>query len=203
VSTPDAGKPGPSDPSRLPYRASKGTASLPPISSNQVVARSYHRAVEFVKREDDRRLTQREYLDTTFGANPATGKPYNPRTLRKWLTGERRADKPVARAARGGGTFNVSFSDRTGQVYSANVDNTLGSSRLDIYTPKRQADFKRTAKKAVAEKFVTPAGEPQPPPKPGETPKRLRSTRGLKAIGMRPVSHARQTVILNRGRKLS
>lgn len=189
---------------------------MPPISSNQVVSRSYHRAVAFVKREDDRRLTQREYLDATFGVNPRTGKRYNERTLRKWLTGERRVDKPVARAKLGGGTFNVSFAgrelDAKGKpvhVYSVNVDNTYGASRLDIFTPKRRAEFNRTAKKALDERITTPTGIPVEP-KPGEiiaigAPpyKKLKSTTGLKPLGTRHRFYARKTVILDRGAKVA
>lgn len=170
-----------------------------PIPSNALLRQSYTKAVSFVKRKDARHLTQREYLDATFGVNPKTGKPYNDRTLRKWLRGERSADAPVARAVRGGGTFNVAFQDKKGQVFSANVANTIGASRLDLYTPTRQADFNRTAKESLTQRFVTPAGEPQPPPRPGESPKRLHSTRGLKPMRIRPVKRARTVAILDRG----
>ena len=174
-------------------------------SSNTLVRQSYHRAVAFVKRQDDRHLTQREYLDATFGVNPRTGKAYNERTLRKWLTGERKADKPVAKAQRGGGTFNVSFQDTKGQVFSANVANTFETSRLDLYTPQRQADFKRTAKKSLEERFVTREGAPQPLPRPGETPhyKRLKSTRNLKPLAIRPVNARKQVAILERKKRLA
>ena len=174
---------------------------MPTSRSNQRIRQSYTRAREYVKRSQDRRLTQREFLDTVFGNNPKTGKPYNDRTLRKWLKNERNADIPVARAERGGGTFNVAFNDPNGKIYSVNIDNTLGSSRLDIYTPTRQNDFKRTAKKALEERYVTPVGQPPSLPKPGESPTRLKTTRRLKPIGIKPVRHAKRTVILRKHTK--
>ena len=58
-----------------------------PKSANDLVRTSYNAARSFVKRDERRELTQREYLDTTFGLNPRTGKPYNDR---KHQTLERR-----------------------------------------------------------------------------------------------------------------
>lgn len=172
-------------------------------SSNALLRQSYTRAVEFVKGSEQRHLTQREYLDWTLGNNPKTGKPYNERTLRKWLGGERKADKAVARAQQGGGTVNVRFEDRKGQVFSVNVGNTEGASRLDILTPKRQADLRRTAKKALKEKYVRPEGAPQPPSKPGDTPKKLKSTHGLRTLPPHLVRHAHADVaILERKKRI-
>jgi hypothetical protein len=147
---------------------------MPPISPNQLLARSYHRAVEVVKREDGRHLSQREYLDTTFGVNPATGKPYNERTLRKWVAGERKADKVVSRAKAGVGTLTqtVIIPGEHEQFRRVNIEVPIGRNRLDLFTPKGIQDRKRVAREVITEQNATPKGKWEY--------ERITSTRGMK-----------------------
>jgi hypothetical protein len=159
---------------------------MPPLSSSQLLARSYHRAVEVVKRVDDRRLTQREYLDATFGVNPATGKPYNERTLRKWISGERKADRVVARAKAGGGTLTQTVELPDGQYRRVNIAVPMNRNRLDLFTQKGIRDRKRVSREVIQKQDITKNYE------------KVATTRGMKLGKAFEPKHPRQVEILSR-----
>lgn len=128
-----------------------------PRSANDLLRQSYSAARSFVKRDEQRELTQREYLDTVFGLNPRTGKPYNERTLRKWLSGERKADTVVARAKAGGGTIQQTYTvviDKERRTFSQDIAIPVERNRLELFTPKGRRDIRRAVKEAVSDKAI-------------------------------------------------
>lgn len=165
-------------------------------SPAQFLRTRYQQARTVVRKEEQRELTQREFLDVAIGNNPRTGKPYNTRTLRKWLGGERKADRVIERAQAGGGIIQQSVVDETGNRYSVTVANPVGRSRLDLYTPTRRRDIKRAVKQHADERIAQAA-------QPGGTPapdywKRIGKRPRL--AGARSVKQAKQITII-RARK--
>jgi len=181
---------------------------MPAVISNQLVRRSYHAALRFVKRDEGRSLTQREYLDVTFGLNPRTGRPYNERTLRKWLTGERRADRPVRRAQRGGGTITQTVelppapSQRDPQIRSVSIAIPEGRNRLTLFGPKGRADRARVVRTTLQEQIAAPPPAVAPP---GvvEKYRRITSVRGMKLSVARAPRAPQRYQILTRKKRVS
>lgn len=175
------------------------------LSSNALVRKSYHAAVRFVKRDEDRALTQREYLDVTFGLNPQTGKPYNERTLRKWLTGERRADRPVARARAGGGTITQTVILPGDQVRSVGIAIPQGRNRLNLFAPKGREDRARVVRETLREQIAAPVVPVPPgaPPVVTEKYRRITSVRGMKMGKARAPLHPQKIEILTRRRRVA
>lgn len=132
-------------------------------SPNSLLRQRYLNARALVSKEEKRQLTQQEFLDTAIGNNPRTGKPYNARTLRKWLGNERSAKQAVARASEGGGLIQQNVTDETGSRYSITLANPVGRSRLDLYTPTRRADIRRAVKEHARARIAQPVAPGQAP----------------------------------------
>ena len=162
-----------------------------------------------VKRDEGRRLTQREFLDVAFGNNPKTGKPYNPRTLRKWLSGERNAQLAVEHSKRDTFSFQqrVQIGDET---YAPTLTKPSGRSGLDLFTSSGRKRIRRAAKERLqdrAEKNLetgttAPVTKVHKNRKTGqvtiETYRPVTSTRGLKLARARAVSKGRAGTIITR-----
>src|SRR4051812_18412147 len=82
-------------------------------------------------------LTQEQFAARYIGNNPRTHKPYNARTLRKWMSGEiKRTTTPIAQIHRGGGYFQQHFTDKEGNDYSVILANTYDSPRNSLFSPE-------------------------------------------------------------------
>lgn len=159
---------------------------------NELLRSRYEQARSVVLREEKRHLTQQEFLNVAVGNNPRTGKPYNSRTLRKWLGNERSASRAVDTANRGGGLIQQTIEDEKGNRYSVTIANPEGRSRLDLYTPKRRTDI-RNAVKEHAEKRIATSTQPGGTPAPTYWRKIGRRPR---LAGARAVRHAKDETIL-------
>lgn len=150
-----------------------------------------------VARDEGRNLTQREFLDVAFGNNPKTGKPYNTRTLRKWLKGERDATKAVQHSTRD--TYSFQQAVKVGdQEYGPVLTKPSGASGLDLFTPGGRKRLRRAAKERLNQRITDTAGKPPSKGMPEEY-RPIRSTRGLKVQRARVVSHTRRpSVIITR-----
>lgn len=162
---------------------------------NALIRQKFQQARAVIRKEEQRELTQREFLDVAFGTNPRTGKPYNTRTLRKWLGNERRADNAVTRAEQGGGIIQQVVEDDKGNRYSVTVANPVNRSRLDLYTPTRRADIKRAVKEAAQQRLQdetnTPAGAT-------DSSRALARARSLRLAGARNVKSAKHVTIIRK-----
>lgn len=161
-------------------------------SPNEQVRKAYFQDRPRAAKSEHRSITQREFLDVAFGNNPRTGKPYNTRTLRKWLANERDATRAVEHSQRDTYSFQqyVKF-DRTSKQPESSVTLVKPSNRsgLDLFTPSGRRRIQRTTRAQLTEKA-----------KKGDSP-RLRdrkSTRGLRMMNARAVSHARTGTIITR-----
>lgn len=162
-----------------------------------------------VKRDEGRQLTQREFLDVAFGNNPRTGKPYNPRTLRKWLKGERNASAAVEHSTRDTFSFQqrVQIGDET---YAPTLTKPSGRSGLDLFTPSGRKRIRRAAKerlqdradKNLEEGKTAPITKAHKDRKTGQTTieiyRPVTNTRGLKLARARAVSKGRAGTIITR-----
>lgn len=165
-------------------------------SPNALIRQRYETGRTVVKRDEGRNLTQREFLDVAFGNNPRTGKPYNERTLRKWLAGERNASKAVEYST----SKTYSFQQRVrveDQEYGPVLTKPSGASGLDLFTPGGRKRIRRAAKERLNARI-------------GETPSKLmpkeyrpvHTTRGLKVEKARVVGRTkRPSVIITRKRR--
>lgn len=103
--------------------------------------------MRIIPRDEGRRLTQREFLDVGVGLNPRTGKPYNTRTLRKWLTGERDASRAIEHSLR-----ENTFQQRVkvgNDVYAPTLVKPKGRSGLDLFTPSGRKRIRAAARERL------------------------------------------------------
>jgi len=175
---------------------------MPSLSPNAKVRKAWEIAQRVVRREEDRRLTQQEFLDVSFGVNPRTDKPFNPRTLRKWLGNERNASKAVQHSVRDTYSFQqrVTINDHD---FAPTLTKPSGTSGLDLWTPTRRANVKQAARRRL-ETIIEQRdleGKPlpsEPPVDMTDTDRYLRSTRGMRLKKARAVSKKRAGVIIER-----
>lgn len=169
---------------------------------NALIRQRYQQARAIVRRDEDRELTQREFLDVAFGRNPRTDKPYNTRTLRKWLGNERNASKAVEHSVRDTWSFqqHVGIGDHD---FAPTLTKPSGASGLDLFTPSGRKRVKTAARERLQERIEqTETAREQRPEKPPEdmtdTDRYLRTTRGLRMRKARAVSKKRAGVIIER-----
>lgn len=167
-------------------------------SPNAVIRQKYQQARAVIRREERRELTQREFLDVAFGDNPRTGKPYNTRTLRKWLSNERRADAAVAHSESGGGIIQQTVVDDKGNRYSVTVANPVNRSRLDLYTPTRRADIKRAVKQGARERFQEQQEGLRGEVAPTDSTRQLARAQRLRLAGARNVKSAKHITVIRK-----
>lgn len=180
---------------------------MPQRSPNALIRQRWQQARSVVKSEEQRELTQQEFLDVAFGNNPRTGKPYNPRTLRKWLGGERDATAAVEHSKRDTWSFQqrVQIGD---DQYAPTLTKPSGAPGYDLFTPtgrKRVTKAARTRLNERVEQTQTLPDEIKRTHinrKTGETVtetyRPIRSTRGMKVKKARAVSKKRAGVIITR-----
>lgn len=159
---------------------------------NSAIRSAYRNARAVIAREEKRELTQREFLDVAVGNNPRTGKPYNTRTLRKWLADERRADRAVARAEQGGGIIQQVVEDEQGNRYSVTVANPVGQSRLKMFTRARRRDITRAVKRGASERYL----EDEKANALTDSERQLRRAKSLKLAGARSVKKAKHVTVI-------
>jgi len=166
-------------------------------SPNALIKQRYETGRAVIQREEGRELTQREFLDVAFGNNPRTDKPYNTRTLRKWLNGERNASKAVEHSTRD--TYSFQQRVRVGdQDYGPVLTKPSGRSGLDLFTPGGRKRVRRAAKERLEQRINDTRGKPVAPGTPVEY-RPVTTTRGLKVQRARAVSHTRRpSVIITR-----
>lgn len=117
-------------------------------SPNALIRQRYRTGQRVVARDEGRALTQREFLDVAFGNNPRTGKPYNTRTLRKWLNGERDATKAVQQSK--SRTYTITQNVKLGDRYeSTNLVKPSNRSGLDLFTPAGRKRVRRTTRAGI------------------------------------------------------
>lgn len=167
-------------------------------SPNALIRQRYQQARAVIRREETRELTQREFLDVAFGNNPKTGKPYNTRTLRKWLGDERRADAAVTHSEQGGGIIQQTVIDDKGNRYSVTVANPVNRSRLDLYTPTRRADIKRAVKQGARERFQQESSTAQGAT---DSERQLARAQRLRLAGARNVKSAKHVTVIRKRTK--
>lgn len=157
-------------------------------SPNRLIQQRYGEGKRVIRESEGRELTQREFLDVAFGVNPKTGKPYNTRTLRKWLKGERDASQAVEHSKRD--TYSFQQRVRIGdQEFAPNLTKPSRVSGLDLFTPAGRKRIKRAATARMNKRIDDNADSVQ----------KLRSTRGLKLRTGRAVAHTkRPSVIITR-----
>lgn len=179
---------------------------MPKLSKNALVRRRWQEAQAVVRSEEQRSLTQQEFLDVAFGVNPRTGKPYNPRTLRKWMSGERSADRAVERSKSATHSFQQ-FVEIDGNVYAPTLTKPSGHSGLDLWTKTGRKQVRKAARKRMEERVEQTQNLPdtvtrEHKNKDGtttiETYRPARSTRGLKTRKARAVGKQRAGVIITR-----
>lgn len=155
---------------------------------NALIRQRYGEGKRVVRASEGRELTQREFLDVAFGMNPKTGKPYNTRTLRKWLKGERDASQAVEHSTRDTYSFQQRVNIK-GQEFAPNLTKPSRVSGLDLFTQTGRQRVKRAATARMNKRLEDQADSVQ----------KLRSTRGLKLSKARAVSHTkRPSVIITR-----
>lgn len=182
---------------------------MPSRSPNSKVRAAWQQAQSVVKRDEQRELTQQEFLDVSFGNNPRTGKPYNPRTLRKWLKGERNAQQAVRHSESDSWSFQQ-FVSVDEQDYGVTLTKPANRSGLELWRPTRRADIKRAARSRLSERAEQNiiADRPRVETKVHkdrntgqttiETYRPVRNTRGLKLQKARAVRKERAGVIITR-----
>lgn len=169
--------------------------------ANRLVQQRWREGRNVVKRDEGRRLTQREFLDVAFGNNPKTGKPYNPRTLRKWLSGERNATAAVQHSKRDTYSFQqrVQIGDDT---YAPTLIKPSGRSGLDLFKPSGRKRIRRAAKARLDELVFETRRTERAYRRTGrgerEQYRPVRSTRGMKLSSARAVHRARTGTIITR-----
>lgn len=182
---------------------------MPSLSPNAAVRKAWQQAQSVVARDESRRVTQQEFLDVSFGVNPRTGKPYNPRTLRKWLGNERNAQQAVQHSERDTYSFQqfVSVGD---QDYGVTLTKPSNRSGLDLWKPRRRKDIRRAARSRLTERAIQNEAAQRPERETRvhkdratgdttiETYRPVRSTRGLKLKKARAVRKERAGVIITR-----
>ncbi len=170
-------------------------------SPNALVKQRYETGKRVVSMQEQRELTQREFLDVAFGLNPRTNKPYNTRTLRKWLTGERSAAKAVEQSTRRTYAFQqkVTVGEDT---YGPNLIKPSGASGLDLFTPTGRKRIKRAATERL-NKRITETAERPARRRGGEDYRPVTTTKGLKVKGARAVAHTRRPGVIITRRKFS
>lgn len=182
---------------------------MPPLDPRSRVRRAYDLARSVVRREQDRELTQQEFLDVSFGVNPRTNRPYNPRTLRKWLSGERSAARAVEHSTRDTYSFQQTTSVE-GQDYGVTLTKPSGRSGLDLWRPRRRADIRRAAREQLSRRAEANIARNRPEIERRahreratgqvtiETYRPVRRTRGLRLGHARAVRRERAGVIITR-----
>ncbi len=159
-------------------------------SGNRLVKQRYEQGKRIVARDEGRELTQREFLDVAFGLNPRTGKPYNTRTLRKWLSGERSAAQAVERSKER--TYTINQRVRVGDRFeSTNLVKPSGRSGLDLFTGTGRQRVKRATKTSLTQRIQQDS--------PGRLQEFLRTLRTLRMGTARaPLATRRPSVIITR-----
>lgn len=182
---------------------------MPSLSPNAAVRKAWQQAQSVVARDEGRRVTQQEFLDVSFGVNPRTGKPYNPRTLRKWLNNERDAAAAVTHSERDTYSFQQ-FVNVGDQDYGVTLTKPSNRSGLDLWKPTRRADIRRAARTRLSERAEQNAAANRPKQETKahkdratgnttiETYKPVRNTRGLKLRKARAVRKERAGIIITR-----
>lgn len=182
---------------------------MPRRSPNDLIRARWQEAQRVVRSQEDRTLTQREFLDVAFGNNPRTGKPYNPRTLRKWLGKERDATQAVEHSKHDSWSFqqyvSVGYQD-----YGVTLTKPANRSGLDLFKPSRRNDIKRAARARLEQRaeqnkaaqkpdVVTKAHKDRETGQTTiETYRPVKSTRGLKVKKARAVRKDRAGEIITR-----
>lgn len=176
---------------------------------NALVRAAWKQAQTVAAREEQRQITQQEFLDVSFGVNPKTGKPYNPRTLRKWLKDERNAAEAVRHSEHDTYSFQqyVSVGD---QDYGVTLTKPSNRSGLDLWKPNRRRDIRKAARARLTERADQNRTAQRPRTeqrvhkdrKTGNTTievyRPVRSTRGLKLRKARAVRKDRAGQIITR-----
>lgn len=170
-------------------------------SANALIRQRYDTGRRVIRKNEGRELTQREFLDVAFGNNPKTGKPYNTRTLRKWLNNERNAQAAVEHSTRD----TYSFQQRVtieGNDYGPVLIKPSGRSGLDLFTPSGRQRVKR-ATRARMEQLAFESRQTETAYRKTSRGKReeyrpVRTVRGMKLSKARAVQHARTGTIITR-----
>lgn len=159
-------------------------------SANRLVNKRYEQGKRIVAHEEGRRLTQREFLDVGFGLNPRTSKPYNTRTLRKWLSGERSAAQAVEFSKEK--TYTINQRVRVGDRFeSTNLVKPSNRSGLDLFTGEGRKRVKRATKTSLTQRIQQDS--------PGRLQEFLRTLRTLRMGTARaPLATRRPSVIITR-----
>jgi hypothetical protein len=165
---------------------------------NALIQQRWREGQRVVQKQEGRKLTQREFLDVAFGNNPRTGKPYNSRTLRKWLNNERNAASAVEHSKRDTYSFQqrVTIND---QDYGPVLTKPSGASGLDLFTPTGRRRVKRAARQRLNQRIderrtgtaTTYDGQPK-------EYRPVVSTRGLKVSKARAIGKTRVSAIITR-----
>lgn len=170
---------------------------MPKRNPNSLIKQRWEQGQDIVASKEGRKLTQREFLDVAFGTNPRTGKPYNTRTLRKWLSGERDAKNAVELSI----SRTYSFQQRVvinDQDYGPVLTKPSGRSGLDLFTPSGRQRVKRAARKRLQQRIDETRTTPTTPTGKREEYRPVKTVRGMKLVKARAVTKSRAAVIITR-----
>lgn len=179
---------------------------MPKKAPNTIIRQRWQQGRSVVEREEHRKLTQREFLDVAFGNNPRTGKPYNTRTLRKWLNNETDATRAYEHSVRDTYSFSqhVTIGDDEFAPTLTKPSNVPG---VDLFTSAGRKRIRRATKERLEQRLdaLNVRGKPRgqkPPDGIGGSPDRLRTTRGLKLAKARVVKQGRLGITITRKKSI-